>query len=278
MLLTKFPEILENIASAFITLHHRFPPHVSHLLAVYFSIMNLEQSVKDLQAQNAQFQDLILNLSKGKDELKALLTKKKKKSKKTLGKNLRPILQLRDAEASEDSEEDEQDDDASIKTEAKSNHDYAKPSEEEEDYYHEDEHPDDKYRLLEERMKAMEIQKVPGLDFEELGLISGVVIPPKFKTPSFAKYDGVSCPKLHLKSYVRKMQPHTADKMLWIHFFQESLSGTQLEWYYQLDGANIHTWEDLATSFYKQYQYNADLAPTRMQLQNMSMGAKENFK
>src|SRR4051812_31583620 len=134
MLLTKVPEILENIASAFITLHHRFPPQVSHLLAVYFSIMNLEQSVKDLQTQNAQFQDLILNLSKGQDELKSLLTKKKKKGKKTLKKRLRPILQLKDAEASEDSDEDEQDDDTSIKTEAKSNHDVAKPSEEE-DYY-----------------------------------------------------------------------------------------------------------------------------------------------
>src|SRR4051812_12189643 len=186
--------------------------------------MNLEQSVKDLQAQNAQFQDLILNLSKGKDELKAFLTKNnKKKGKKILKKRLRPILQLRDAETSEDSDEDEQDDDASIKTEAKSNH-------EEEDYHHEDEHPDDKYKLLEERMKAMEIQKIPGLDFEELGLVPGVVIPPKFKVPNFAKYDGVSCPKLHLKSYVRKIQPHTADKKLWIYFFQESLSGNQLEW------------------------------------------------
>src|SRR4051812_34759398 len=241
--------------------------------------MNLEQSVKDLQAQNGQFQKLILNLSKGQDELKALLTKKNKKGKKTLGKKLGPILQLRDAQASEDSEEDEQDDDASIKTEAKSNHDAAKPSEEEEeDYYHEDEHPDDKYKLLEERMKVMEIQKVPGLDFEELGLISGVVIPPKFKTPTFAKYDGVSCPKLHLRSYVRKIQPHTADKKLWIHFFQESLSGTQLEWYYQLESNNIRTWEDLVVAFYQQYQYNADLAPTRMQLQSMSMGPRESFK
>src|SRR4051812_35286227 len=125
--------------------------------------MNLEQSVKDLQAQNTQFQELILNLSKGQDELKALLTKKKKKKgKKTLGKRLRPILQLRDTEVSEDSDKDEQDDDASIKTDAKSNHDSAKPSEEEEDYHHEDEHPDDKYKLLEERMKAMEIQKIPG--------------------------------------------------------------------------------------------------------------------
>src|SRR4051812_28890367 len=142
----------------------------SSFLAVYFSIMNLEQSVKDLQAQNTEFQALILNLSKGQDELKSLLTKKEKKTKKpkgvpnlgrkfkgplkkveeaetpkegkkTLGNRLRPILQLRDAEASEDSDEDEQDDDASIKTEEKSNHDYAKPSEEEEDYYHEDEHP-----------------------------------------------------------------------------------------------------------------------------------------
>ena len=72
----------------------------------------------------------------------------------------------------------------------------------------------------------MEVQKIPGLDFEELGLVSGVVIPQKFKAPDFAKYDGVSCPKLHLPSYVRKIQPHTADRNLWVHFFQDSMSGT----------------------------------------------------
>ena len=75
----------------------------------------------------------------------------------------------------------------------------------------------------------MEIQKVPGLDFEELGLVSGIVIPPKFKVPLFAKYDGVSCPKMHLRSYVRKIQPHSADKDLWVYFFQDSLSVTQLD-------------------------------------------------
>ena len=57
----------------------------------------------------------------------------------------------------------------------------------------------------------MEIQKMPGLDFEELGLVSGIVIPPKFKAPVFAKY---SCPKMQLQSYVRKIQLHTADKDL----------------------------------------------------------------
>ena len=49
-------------------------------------------------------------------------------------------------------------------------------------------------------------------------------------------------------------------------------------WLYQLEGTNIHTWEDLVAAFYKQYQYNADLAPTRTQLQGMSMGAGEGFK
>ena len=43
-------------------------------------------------------------------------------------------------------------------------------------------------------------------------------------------------------------------------------------------GINVRNWEDLAAAFYKQYQYNTDLAPTRTQLQSMSMGESEGFK
>ena len=43
----------------------------------------------------------------------------------------------------------------------------------------------------------MEIHRVHGLDFEELGLVFRVVILQKFKVPVFAKYDGVSCTKMH---------------------------------------------------------------------------------
>ena len=124
----------------------------------------------------------------------------------------------------------------------------------------------DRYKQLEDRLSAMEIQKIPGLGFRELGLVSEVVIPHKFKALVFTKYDGVSCPKLYLRSYVRKIQPHTADRNLWVHLFQESLSGTQLEWFYQLEGASVRNWEDLVAAFYRQYQYNADLAPTHTQL------------
>ena len=58
---------------------------VAYLLHCLFQpiIMNpessTEQSVKALQAQNAQFQELIMSLAQGQQDLKTLLLKKKKK-------------------------------------------------------------------------------------------------------------------------------------------------------------------------------------------------------
>ena len=43
--------------------------------------MALEQTVKDLQAQNSQFQETLLNLAKGQQELMALIAKRKKTTK-----------------------------------------------------------------------------------------------------------------------------------------------------------------------------------------------------
>ena len=42
----------------------------------------MEQTVKDLQVQNAQFQQMFLTLEKGQEELKTLLIKEKKKKAK----------------------------------------------------------------------------------------------------------------------------------------------------------------------------------------------------
>ena len=50
----------------------------------------------------------------------------------------------------------------------------------------------EKYEFLEERMKAMErIDILGGLDATELTLVSGLVIPNKFKTLTFDKYDSI---------------------------------------------------------------------------------------
>ena len=43
-----------------------------------------EQAIKALQALNAQFQEMVMSLAQGQQELKALLLKKKKKMKKVL--------------------------------------------------------------------------------------------------------------------------------------------------------------------------------------------------
>ena len=48
--------------------------------------MALEQIVKDLQAQNAQFQQMFIALAKGQEDLKALIIKEKtKKENKPTG-------------------------------------------------------------------------------------------------------------------------------------------------------------------------------------------------
>ena len=45
--------------------------------------------------------------------------------------------------------------------------------------YNDEQYPpaEDRYKQLEDRLSTMEIQRIPGMDFEEMGLVSGVVIP-----------------------------------------------------------------------------------------------------
>ena len=183
---------------------------------------------------------MIMALAKGQKDLKALILKdKRKKPKKptglvNLGRRIRGLVQRASELVTSSKEGDNQEE------ETREEDSSPKECDDEFDYDQEQYPPtDEKYKQLEDHLNAMEVRKVPILDFEELGLVSGVSIPQKFKVPVLAKYDGVSCPKMHLRSYVRKIQPHTTDKDLWIHFFQDSLFENQLEWFYQLERANI---------------------------------------
>ena len=94
------------------------------------------------------------------------------------------------------------------------------------------------------------------VDALEMGLVPDVVIPLKFKVPSFGKYKGITCPRNHLRMYCRKMHAYAQDQKLMIHCFQDSLSGASLDWYMQLERVHIQTWEDLANTFLRQYKYN----------------------
>ena len=65
------------------------------------------------------------------------------------------------------------------------------------------------------------------------------------------------------------MGAYSRDEKFLMHFFQDSLAGAANTWYTSLEPSRIHSWKDLMVSFIWQYQYNVDMAPERMQLQNM---------
>ena len=58
---------------------------------------------------------------------------------------------------------------------------------------------------LEQRLEAIKDKDtLKGLNPNDLNLVSDLVIPPHFKMLSFEKYDGTSCPKMHLIMYCNK--------------------------------------------------------------------------
>ncbi|XP_058763854.1 uncharacterized protein LOC131637289 [Vicia villosa] len=142
----------------------------------------------------------------------------------------------------------------------------------------EDSKDNNQIKALEERLKAVEGYDTFEVGALEMCLVPDVVIPPKFKVPDFEKYKGLTCPRNHLRMYCRKMAAYAHDQKLMIHTFQDSLSGASLDWYMQLEQNYIRTWDNLAHAFLKQYKYNLDMAPNRMQLQNLSQKKEESFK
>lgn len=88
-----------------------------------------------------------------------------------------------------------------------------------------------KVRTTEEKLKADECTNALGFDADEMCLVPGVIIPAKFKFPEFERYKGTSDPITHIIGYCRKMASYSNDNLLLMHFFQDSLSGTSLDWY-----------------------------------------------
>ena len=133
--------------------------------------------------------------------------------------------------------------------------------------------------LLEQRLKVIENKNaLKGLNSNDLNLISTLVIPPHFMMPRFEKYDGISCPEMHLVMYCNKMTVHAHNEKLLIHIFQESLTGTTSEWYLRLKRNQVCTYKDLSRAFLEQYKYMLDVAPDRFTLQGMEKKPEESYE
>lgn len=87
----------------------------------------------------------------------------------------------------------------------------------------------ERIRTLEEKFKAIKVHSTPSLDVVDMFLVSGLIIPKKFKVPDFDKYKGGSYPYTHLRVYRCKMVAYTDNNKLVIHHFQDSLIGASLE-------------------------------------------------
>ena len=137
----------------------------------------------------------------------------------------------------------------------------------------------EKIEHMEDRLRAIEGGRSSGFaDMLELCLVPDVTIPPKFKVPDFDKYKRTSCPKNHLRMYCRRMEAYAKEEKLLMHFFQESLAGATIIWYTNLESTRIRSWRDLMDAFIRQYQYNSDMAPDRMQLKILPKRDSEPFK
>jgi hypothetical protein len=74
------------------------------------------------------------------------------------------------------------------------------------------------------------------------------------------------------------MASHIDNDNLFIHCFQDSLAGASLDLYTSQERSKIRSLRDLSEEFLKQYKYNLDMAPTKLQLQNQSQRSNETFK
>ncbi|XP_050909909.1 uncharacterized protein LOC127123752 [Lathyrus oleraceus] len=103
------------------------------------------------------------------------------------------------------------------------------------------------YQLLDDIIRVIEGFSAFGIDARDFCLVPNVVLPQKFKVPDLPKY-------------------------------KDSLSGASLDWYMSLKRTKIRSWRDLYEAFLKQYKYNLDMAPTRLQLHNQAQRSNETFK
>ena len=130
-----------------------------------------------------------------------------------------------------------------------------------------DEKIQQRYSLLEERLKVLERDDIYGvIDATELSLVLDLVIPSKFKVPNFARYSGTSCLKKHLTMYCRKMAGYIANEKLLIHCFQDNLIGLAADWYVRLNQLHVRSWKDLAKAFATHYKHVVDTTPDRQSL------------
>ncbi|PKI67398.1 hypothetical protein CRG98_012207, partial [Punica granatum] len=118
----------------------------------------------------------------------------------------------------------------------------------------------------------------PDSRYGDCSLFPGMRLPPKFKIPEFKTYEGTTDPRHHLRHYQGKMLSYWEYEEFVVHSFQDSLSGSTLDWFMSLKAEDIPTWEDLSRRFTDQYRYCAETPPTILEMSTKEMVRGQKFE
>ncbi|PKI70865.1 hypothetical protein CRG98_008756 [Punica granatum] len=132
---------------------------------------------------------------------------------------------------------------------------------------------------MEETIRALQAG-TSRLDFDDSdwNLFPGMLLPPKIKIPDFKSYDGTKDPRHHLRHYHSKMLSYWDYEEFVIQTFQDSLTGSALDWFMTLKAGDVPTWTDLSQKFLHQYRFCAETPLTLLDLSMTEMRESQTFE
>ncbi|XP_070048905.1 uncharacterized protein [Nicotiana tomentosiformis] len=132
---------------------------------------------------------------------------------------------------------------------------------------------------LEHQLKNMQgLAGQKSIAFKDLCMFPDVHLPLSLKIPKFEKYDGHDDPIAQLKRYCNQLIGAGRNEELLMAYFGESLTGVASKWFMDQDTSCWYVWDDMARAFFKQFQYNIDIAPNRNSLSNLKKKPTESFR
>lgn len=125
----------------------------------------------------------------------------------------------------------------------------------------------------------MKVGQAPiSMDFEDLCIHPGGVLPPNFQMPHVEKFDGTTFPWMHLRMHCNAMFQWGQDNRILVQIFCQSLEKNAGKWLASQEKSNVSTWRVLTWSFLNPYRFNLELLPTREEVEGMRLTMGESIK
>lgn len=116
------------------------------------------------------------------------------------------------------------------------------------------------------------------MDFEDLCIHPRGVLTRNIQMPNMEKYDGTTCPRMHLRMYCNAMFQWRHNEHILVQMFGQSLEKNAGKWLASQKKSYISTWRALIRSFLSHYRFNLELLPTREEVEGMRPASGESIR